>query len=502
MRVNNGKFIRDEGTARKLFRQAVVERLTSDGDEVYSEGEGKTLQVPEDYWHDPIIENKIEETVAWILENNITPEKCKGLEECDNTIYSSSAFVARRLIHKVFGDILKRREAGQLEQRGEGRLVIKADDASLPDPQKDYSERKRLWSVRQGDPFFEVKEIGSDDEMLAGEVAGTLLAQWLRRDRHLQQFRREVLQGRLFPDTVQGHEAARRFITSPVPQVLGVKDYEALGLCPLDIQDRYKPGKNLGTSLGKRIAYRRRDEAGRNMLGFTFRIHMPDGSTRLRRVERDAQSYTYVGLENGDTAMPLTPNVRGNKGYYIGPYAAPWFSQPSTKEERYVECYGESVVSQALRVMGDQITSLPVDIWQLLTFLLTDALPNTIPIRTLVSSYDYRLYDEDHDFVAGFSGYGGITLHVQPWVQPESLARHWREIRGNTKHLPKKDALELFTFALENTDPDENFSWQALADQWEKEGGEKLTRDTFRKAVLGTREALFPHFRALTPDEI
>ena len=554
--------VSDLSMAKSYVKKAVVRRLATSGDMQNRDydKDNPEIKVPKSYWQDSVIQTKLEQTAQWVIDNDITPLELDG-DDLDEEIEECVLFVAGEISRKSLKDtpqLLKRLADAQAEikrlkhgtESSGQRNLVDALPPTEAEPEQLCEAEENTFDVVTLETFIPlhmnlaemhrairvsepVWENGTAEEMRAGVAAGNLLAQWLRRDRGVQQFRSEVLQGYIFPDNSQGHEAAWRFITSPLPQVLAARDYKERGLCPATTEGHLLPHLNgddifLKSGLKNRATSRRRDRAGRSIVVFEVEIDTEDGSVQRFCVEHDAESYCYIGLESFGFVMPLTPNVHFSKPTYKVPYRPPFFDKQPPKSlsfstdgdtqtmlsqlnpPSFVEGYGECVVKQAMKVVNKLLTAFPVDVWQLITFLLTDGVPKVIPIQSLNSFYDYRVFDDDRSQnpISGFGADGGITLHVQPWVQPESLANHWRDLRGGKKHLPKEDALEKFTFALMNTKPDEDCRWQALANQWQEDGGRSLgdnPRDTFRKAVTGTRETLFPKFGkfgALPPDEI
>ena len=331
-------------------------------------------------------------------------------------------------------------------------------------------------------------------------AAAALVCRYLRRDAEVQRFRREALRGKPFDDTEEGLGAAWRFITSPMAKLLSVQNFAEMGLCPKTGQVRLLRGENVLSSLG--IIGLSADTHsnpldGRNLI-LDYILEEVTNSDRWV-VTHELHDYVCIGGDTFETYQPLTARCGRGRSDMSRPTPPPWFTRHPSVPSQFVEGYKGSIAGWAIAIVGRLLNQFPADAWHLLEFLLTDKPPFLAPILTGHRPYQPILTTEDGDGrVAAFEATGPITLHVQPWVQPEELADFWRHVRGSKARSPQADSLEMFHFALNHTAEDERFRWQELVQEWEKEhdhiDGEN-PRATFRNTFMRVREALLPGFR-------
>ena len=331
-------------------------------------------------------------------------------------------------------------------------------------------------------------------------AAATLVCRYLRRDTEVRRFRRAALQGRLFDNTEAGLEEAWRFITSPMAKLLSVQNCAEMGLSPKTGQIRLLHGENVSSSLGiigLSANTRSNPLDGRNLI-LDYILEEVTNSDRWV-VTHELHDYVCIGGDTFETYQPLTARCGRGRSDMSRPTPPPWFTRHPSVPSQFVEGYKGSIAGWAIAIVGRLLNQFPADAWHLLEFLLTDKPPFLAPILTGHRPYQPILTTEDGDGrVAAFEATGPITLHVQPWVQPEELADFWRHVRGSKARSPQADSLEMFHFALNHTAEDERFRWQELVQEWEKEhdhiDGEN-PRATFRNTFMRVREALLPGFR-------
>ena len=374
----------------------------------------------------------------------------------------------------------------------------------------------------------------SPSGLAAGNAAGHFIAWNLERDGFVKQFREEALHGKLFAPDYQGIESAWRFITSPLVKLLSYEDFRHLDLAPRDTKGRIllEPSNEFSKNAAAynhmqgyvtRSDYRK-DRWGResHFLDFSIEVDGLDGFQHHLTVSHTSRSYKCIGFPPYLPAMSDSPGIQEvETAYATEPMEVPWLdgrirvSQPGAEwqwqERPFVEGYGLSVVNECLGILNYLVASYPVEIWQLLRFILTGTGIYVPPILASAFDYDPTLYlrsEQDEgafESAAAFSAGGPITLHVQPWVQPEELAEYWRQCRFRTdagRMLPSEVNLEIFRFVLKHTPPGEVFQWQNLATLWNAETGQGKTRASLRNAFLKTRSDLFPSYELGKPSDV
>lgn len=385
-------------------------------------------------------------------------------------------------------------ERGFLTMLAQVPSEFKADIATLITTQKEILKTKIPDAVRNS--------VARMHRPAAPSAA--LIGRYLNRDEGVKQFRREVLHDDLFDTSLSGREAAWGFITSPLIKLLSVEDFDEIGTCPMSTTGHLSPDPEYADRdgiLGQAsiIGYRDGDESD---LVLEYEI---EGNGWQKTVAHELKTYAAIGGNVFGMPRPLTPHVikLTPRPKTLRPIVPDWLLFRGGKP-RIVDGFGRTVAGQAMDLVERLLHQFPVTVWALLEFLLTDRLPSPRPIE------HEQLYCQPTIQVDGegrsartFEAIGPTTLFVQPWVEPDHLAKMWSDIRGSKVALgreartPDQEHLDMFLFALRNTAPDDEFRWQELASAWAKEHpgfGGKTPRSTFRNTFLRTREVLFPGF--------
>ena len=317
------------------------------------------------------------------------------------------------------------------------------------------------------------------------DALGDFLAWQLSQDALVKDFRRSALHDRLLTE-----KAAWEFITSPLAQILTVEDFERHGLCPAAATGRVimpKPDMELRHMIVLSKIRREEDKAPSLWVELDVELNLPDGQPFHQPMSFSMMTYCTLGLAARAPALPNTEwGCYESEPFAIEPALVPYFEERD--EEKFVEGWNQSVSSDAIAAVGHLVTDYPVEIWELLRFLLTGLPPRVQPIfatqvscrvSRMIYKWFERLGEEDLDWEWAFQADGPCSLSVQPWVQPEELAEHWRQIRPATapRTLPKEHNLALFRFVLKNTPPGAPFRWEELAGKWRGESGQPMNSE-------------------------
>ena len=343
------------------------------------------------------------------------------------------------------------------------------------------------------------------DSRRCGDALGEYLAWQMNQDAVVQDFRRRALGDRLFAEETQAWE----FLTTRLIQVTPLKLFEEYGLCPatavgrVDIPPLYCDMLMNITSISK--TEEGPGDLRKRVVEVTAEFERPGESSVQTVLRFTTNTYMCVGFPPYRTGLPVNAMVSSESvDYESDPTAIPFFEIQGV--ERYVEGMNDSVTCEAMHA-GHHLTGLfPVHIWDALCFLLTGTLAGLQGVRSLAVDYDpyilvqewsERLKDSDYEALDLFTAAGPHCLYVQPWVQPEELAEHWRRVRPGSapRTLPKERSLALFRFALRHTPPGERFRWESLAGRWTDETGEAMTRNQMQMTFKRVREALLPGYR-------
>ncbi len=306
-------------------------------------------------------------------------------------------------------------------------------------------------------------------------------------------------------------EEAWKFLTSPLPKVLGDEDYQKLGLCPARTTGRIlsKYLKDKGTmhfvemlmtdpKTGQSIppVNTLYDEVG----NYCVEINLPPPHVSGERVKRlvlnlnESQAH-FVGCRY-TLPRPYTVEDGRDREIHISVQPAPFFQG----EEWYVEGYYASVMSEMISMAEFLCSFYGVSIWDMLEAFLTGRFPPQPAIEIFSNSIRVERVDGPDEVISkrrnkAFSAQGPLSLTVQPWVTPEVLADAWREYRkGTASYSPSEKQADALQFVLSHTPPGEAFAWERLARQWQEERGELMTRGQLLKQFQRARAAILPGY--------
>ena len=309
-------------------------------------------------------------------------------------------------------------------------------------------------------------------------------------------------------------EEAWQFLTSPLPKVMSYEDYEKLSLCParttgrilskyLNLDGLLWVTNMLMVDPETRQVTATVDTLHGDIGNYCVEINLPDEADRTARVKRlvlnlSEKYYHYIAC---DDLLPKPYRVEDgrDRDAHYPPQAAPYFAD----ENRYVEGYNGSVMGELIATADFLCNEFSISIWDMLEALLTGCIPPQPSVEIVSQDMRVVTHEPPDVFVRGFraSGFaaqGPATLTVQPWVTPEVLADAWREFRKqNACYSPSEKQADAVRFVLSHTPPGEEFAWERLAQQWQEEREELMTRGQLLKQFRRARAAILPSYREL-----
>lgn len=342
------------------------------------------------------------------------------------------------------------------------------------------------------------------------DAGGPALAEYLTwhwQNHGWSRFVREQVCG----DEYLSRQEAWEFLTSGLPKVMSYSDYERLGLRPAKTKGRILSkylkvdGLLFMTNMVMVDPKTHQVTATTDTLfsekgHYCVEVNMPDDHTsghRLKRLVLSLNEDQYHYITSRDT-LPNSYNVEYGHGrdWYTAPHPAPYFQG----QGRYVEGYNTSVMADLISTAEMFSGQYMVSIWDMLEACLTGRFPPQ-PSVTISASQTRTIDDDGPDELSvgkvhtGFSAQGPATLTVQSWVTPEVLADAWREYRKqSSSYSPTKKQADALHFVLTHTAPGEEFAWERLAQQWQEEQGELITRGQLYKQFQRARAAILPEY--------
>ena len=347
---------------------------------------------------------------------------------------------------------------------------------------------------------------GTAQEWQCAEAVGDFFVREMGMDDKVTRFQLQFTGGKLL-----SLEQAWDVLTSPMFQTLSLYDFYQL-----DLPHAYWPGRlTLLPSDSQEFLLPLRAED----------INMPheqvtflNGDKQLRAAVEIESSEgivirRWVPVEASEVFEGKYPTVTreeffGEKGPMVNPaleaYENAWGEAGQEYTERWMENAHGSVAMEASDMAFHLLDcDWPISLADALRFVLTGLPPRIAPIeinyvtRTpYVHKYLEPLTEEDQEervHVDMDQSYTRAVLFIQPWVQPEAVASFWRQMRtGSNRTLPLTDNLLLFRFVIKQTPMGRPFQWQALADQWNQETGQNLSRSVVQTIFARTHAALLP----------
>lgn len=319
-------------------------------------------------------------------------------------------------------------------------------------------------------------------------------------------------------------EEAWEFLTSPLPKILGIEDYQQLGVCPArtagrilaqfwsnekkidadqeavfirpdNLRFKAEYGLHYATSGSERECY----------YGIEVMIPASGDQKPFRKrlvIPRCSREHVYVFDAKAFNPQRIT---RFTDRLSFG-WAKPVPHFPD--ETRYAEGYENSAMGVLLIWADFLCESYHVEIWDMLEAFLTGKFPapNAVKIKGKSFAVVRTEYDDSQGSEPGKAGWlrrvscvsaqGPVTLTVQPWVTPEVLADAWREHRkDHAGYSPSEKQADALRFVLSHTMPGEEFGWERLAQQWQEERGELMMRGQLYKQFQRARATILPGFR-------
>jgi len=475
---------------------------------------GFDQDVPAELWQQPSLRKHMDEVINFVQKTFPGKERVNYRE--DDEIQDSIDRINTALIPFTRSSYdLNAALPKQFSNPNQGEARRGDYEGTFPSNREDWTgmitRKYDLEEIRKtGMDLEELNALGRTNMPALAEAAATLLSRYLRQDAELQRFRREALQEVVFDSTEEGLEKAWLFITSPMVKVLSVENFKEMGLSPKSTQ-----GQVSGQSNGLDLSFL-------GIAGLSANIHPdPEDTKNLLHdyiveaypllegeakdhvdgwtVTHSTNSYVCIGGNTFETYQPLTARCGKGRPNLSHPTQPPWFKHHPWVRSQWVEGYKGTIAGWAVTIVGRLLNHFPTDTWQLLEFLLTDKPPVLSPILTGRRPYEPTLRTTaENGQTSAFKANSSLTLHVQPWVQPEDLADFWRYARGSKARTPQPESLEMFRFALQHTAENEQFHWQELVKEWEKDHPRiegVNPRATFRNTFMRTRAALLPGFR-------
>ena len=347
---------------------------------------------------------------------------------------------------------------------------------------------------------------GIGQEWQCAEAVGDFFAREMAQDHKVWGFQHQFSGGKLL-----SLEQAWDVLTSPMFQTLSLYDFSQL-----DLPHAYWPGRltllpsdsqeDLLPLRAEDIDTPNEPEAvrdGENELRAVVEIETSEGVVIRRWVP--VTSSTVLG---GTYPFVTREEFFGEEGPTVDPALEAYEHELGAFMQEYNDMWTEdalgSVALEATETAFHLMTcDWPISLADALRFVLTGLPPRIAPIEI---NHTYRtphvhkypeinsgechdemiLVDLDHTYMRA-------VLFVQPWVQPEAVASFWRQMRiGSNRTLPLADNLLLFRFVIKQSPWGRPFQWQALADQWNQESGQNLSRSVVQTIFARTRAALLP----------
>ena len=333
------------------------------------------------------------------------------------------------------------------------------------------------------------------------------LSYYLRHDSTAQYYHERVCGGKYLT-----REDAWGFLTSPLPKVLSIEDYEKLGLCPVSVRGRLRSkylrldGLLFQTHVWRidvktKAVTATTETLTSDLRKYDVEISLPVKENKphfLKRMvlNRSEKAFTYISHQYSLPGPYRIVDIKEGDAYYP-PTPAPFFDTA----KRYVEGFSASVMGEMIGWAESLCGLYPVSIWDMLEALLTGQFP---PLAT-IQLYPWKIkverlnsYDEGPIAIKSipFTAQGPATLRIQPWVTPEVLADAWREHRKtNPAYSPSAKQADALHFVLSHTIPGQEYEWEKLANQWHAERGELMTRGQLCKQFQRARAAILPGYQ-------
>ena len=378
---------------------------------------------------------------------------------------------------------------------------------ATPSSQETIPQRRNARSLRR--PAGKPTQItrGTTLEWHSGAAVGDFLAREMDKDERVARFRHQFNGGQLL-----SMEQAWEMLTSPLFQILSLYDFYHR----LDLPHAYWPGRVTLLPTDSEevlLPVREWDVAmpdapktfwdGDKHLNAIVEIDTCEGSVIRRRVSLKGER-----ILDGFYPFVTREEFFGEKGPAVDPALASYENAWGPAGQEYTEAWMEDTAGSVAMEATDMAFHLqecdwPISLADALRFVLTGLPPRIAPIEINYVSrtpYVYKYIEssseegqEETIFVDMDQSYARAVLFIQPWVQPEAVANFWRQTRmGTNRTLPLADNLSLFQFVINRTPWWKPFPWQTLADQWNREHGQRLSRSVVKTIYSRTLAALLP----------
>ena len=353
---------------------------------------------------------------------------------------------------------------------------------------------------------------GTPAERHCGQAVAEYMAREMEQDDKVRQFRSDFLGGELLT-----LEEAWAILNSPLHQLLCFYDFgelgspwafwpgtivpfvEGAGELPLPLRDH---------EVKLRKIFPHDHWAETDETWFVVKTEAPG----CEGVERSIIVSRHSAALRGCYPLITEREFRGEAGPLVEPpleqFESPWGPAGQEYTEQWMAATNASVVDHITDLAFDLMgCDWPISLGDALRFLLTGMPPYVPPVSVNIVTRTPDLYretaneaDPDHvswELVDGEMPLTRAVLFVQPWVLPEALAEFWKKTRiGVSRTMPLVHNVLIFRFVIKNTPPGQPFQWQLLADNWNAEQGQSLSRSTMQLIFTRTRASLLPGYRA------
>ena len=366
--------------------------------------------------------------------------------------------------------------------------------------------RRNARSLRR--PAGEPKQItrGTALEWQCGQAVGEYLAREMEMDDKVYQFRQQFSGGRLLT-----MEQAWETLTNPLFHILSLTDFYGMGFLAADctarlcrvVEDSTETLLPIREWEAKLLAVSKASTLDEKLKWLAVEIDAAD-STVIRHV-----LVVNEMLLSGYFPLVTKAEFFGESGPIVDPALEAYENDWGPAGQDYIEAWwdaarGSVVMSASDTAYGLSDCDWPISTADALRLVLTGLPPRIAPIEINYVSrtpFVWKYKEEENsendypefDIVDLDRSFARAVLFVQPWVQPEAMANFWRQTRlGVNRTLPLSDNLALFQFVIKQTPPDQPFQWQALAEKWNRETGQSISRAALKTIYSRTLAALLP----------